>query len=57
MAMCPECWNEKPYFAPRCTSCNEEIGFFIQTVFTVMYGVFTVGLCLFLFLLFVTFFG
>jgi hypothetical protein len=44
MAMCPECWNEKPYFAPRCTSCNQEIGFILQTVFQTVYVVVTLGL-------------
>jgi hypothetical protein len=34
MATCPECWNSKPFFAPRCTSCNQEIGFFMQLVFS-----------------------
>ena len=57
MAMCPECWNEKPYFAPRCTSCNQEIGFFLQTVFMVMYGAITAGLFFIIFLLFISFFG
>ena len=44
MAMCPECWNSKPYFAPRCTSCNQEIGFIMQTVFTAVYVTVSLGL-------------
>ena len=34
MATCPECWNKKPFFAPRCTSCNQPIGFFVQLIFS-----------------------
>lgn len=32
MAICPECLEQKPFFARRCHSCNEEIGFMRQTV-------------------------
>ena len=31
MAICPECLQSKPFFARRCHSCNEEIGFLRQT--------------------------
>ena len=29
-AYCPECFSEKPFFAPRCHACNEYIGFWYQ---------------------------
>lgn len=32
MAICPECLSTKPFFARRCSECNEEIGFGRQCV-------------------------
>lgn len=43
MAMCPECWNSKPFFAGRCTSCNSTIGFIRQTVFQTVYAFTAIG--------------
>jgi uncharacterized protein (DUF983 family) len=37
MAICPECLDPKPFFARRCSSCNEEIGFMRQTVAMYIY--------------------
>jgi hypothetical protein len=30
MALCPLCQSDKPFFAPRCSSCNANIGFLHQ---------------------------
>ena len=37
MAICPECLETKPFFARRCHSCNEGIGFMRQTVAMYIY--------------------
>ena len=37
MALCPECLEQKPFFARRCHNCNEEIGFARQTVTMYIY--------------------
>jgi len=43
MATCPECFERKPFWARRCHSCNEEIGFLRQlytqwVILTVTFG-------------------
>jgi len=43
MATCPECWNEKPYFARRCTHCNNRIGFFVQSLFSSVSSIISLG--------------
>ena len=25
MAVCPECWKNKPLLSPRCPNCNQEV--------------------------------
>lgn len=25
MAVCPECWTEKPLLSPRCPNCNQTV--------------------------------
>ena len=57
MATCPECWNSKPFFAPRCTSCNQEIGFFMQLVFSTIATAVTIGGLVGIFYLFTAVFG
>jgi hypothetical protein len=37
MALCPLCQSEKPFFAPRCSSCNANIGFLHQLVGMIIY--------------------
>lgn len=32
MAMCPECHQEKPFWAHRCPHCIQEIGLGLQTM-------------------------
>jgi len=45
MAICPECGSIKPFFARRCHACNEEIGFWRQTIaMYVFYSTVFIGL-------------
>ncbi len=45
MAICPECGSSKPFFARRCHACNEEIGFWRQTIaMYVFYSTVFIGL-------------
>lgn len=37
MAICPECLSQKPFFARRCSECNEEIGIMRQAVAMYIY--------------------
>jgi len=38
MAICPECHTlDKPFFAPRCSECNQEIGFLHQCISSWIY--------------------
>jgi hypothetical protein len=40
MALCPDCHAQKPFFAPRCGTCNQIIGFKTQLwTMTLYYGV------------------
>ena len=45
MAICPECnTTDKPFFARRCHSCNQEIGFWRQTfAMYLFYGTVFIG--------------
>ena len=39
MAICPECFSKKPFWAPRCSECNEETGLLMQLwMWFVFYG-------------------
>ena len=37
MALCPACQSPKPFFAPRCTSCNSNISFGNQLFGMIIY--------------------
>jgi hypothetical protein len=44
MALCPLCQSDKPFFAPRCRSCNANIGFMHQLIGMIIYfGVIIIG--------------
>ena len=43
MAICPECFSEKPWMAPRCHACNEDIGFIRQSFAMIVYSVVSVA--------------
>ena len=45
MAICPECQTlDKNFFAYRCHSCNQEIGFFRQLFWQTAYVTFSIGI-------------
>jgi len=44
MAMCPNCHvDDKPFFAPKCYSCNTRVGFIEQCFFQLLYLVAAIG--------------
>jgi hypothetical protein len=45
MALCPLCQSQKPFFAPRCATCNSNISFGHQFVgMVIYYGVIILGM-------------
>jgi hypothetical protein len=42
MALCPLCQSSKPFFAPRCTSCNSNISFGNQLFGMIIYWTVTI---------------
>ena len=54
MAMCPQCWESKPFFARRCSQCNSYITFLAQTIFQSVYTATALGgVALIIFLLYI----
>lgn len=53
MATCPECLSKKPFFASRCSQCNEKIGFCRQLYAQWVIFVVTIGSMVCLYTIFV----